>query len=142
MTDGKSEGTLKQYPKPSRNRHRDSAPFITKDGSTVRELMHPDVHGNHAQSLAEAVVPAGGRTLLHRHLRSEELYHFTAGSGRMTLGEDSFEVQAGDTVYIPPGTAHALICDGADELRLLCCSSPPYSDADTELLGPPARRES
>jgi mannose-6-phosphate isomerase-like protein (cupin superfamily) len=133
MADGARTGAL--------NRYRDSAPFVTKDGSTVRELMHPAVHGNRMQSLAEAVVPAGGRTLLHRHARSEELYHFTAGSGRMTLGTDSFDVHAGDTVYIPPGTAHALVCGDAAELRLLCCSSPPYSDADTELLADPPPAE-
>lgn len=121
------------------NRYRDSTPFVTKDGSTVRELMHPAVHGNRAQSLAEAIVPAGGHTILHRHLRSEELYHFTAGSGRMTLGAETFDVHAGDTVHIPPGTAHALSCSGTTELRLLCCSSPPYSDADTELLESPPR---
>ena len=26
--------------------------YITKDGSEIRELMHPDVHGNIRQSLA------------------------------------------------------------------------------------------
>ncbi len=35
-------------------------PYITKDGSIIRELMHPAVHGNSKQSLAEATVPAGG----------------------------------------------------------------------------------
>ena len=60
--------------------------YRTKDGSEIRELMHPAVHGNRAQSLAEATVPAGSRTLLHRHHSSEEVYHITAGRGRMTLG--------------------------------------------------------
>jgi hypothetical protein len=48
-------------------------PFTTKDGSLVRELMHPKVHGNKKQSLAEAIVPAGAETLRHRHLVSEEI---------------------------------------------------------------------
>ena len=109
-------------------------PFITKDGSVIRELMHPAVHGNHQQSLAEAVIPAGSATLLHRHHHSEEIYHFTAGTGYMRMGDDEFRVTTGDTVCIPPGTPHALINRGDEELRLLCCSSPPYSDEDTELL--------
>jgi mannose-6-phosphate isomerase-like protein (cupin superfamily) len=110
-------------------------PFITKDGSVIRELMHPSVHGNHNQSLAEALVPAGSATLLHRHQHSEEIYHFTAGTGYMRMGDEEFRVTEGDTVCIPPGTPHALINRGDEELRLLCCSSPPYSDDDTELLG-------
>jgi len=31
-------------------------PYITKDGSIIRELIHPAVHGNSNQSLAEATV--------------------------------------------------------------------------------------
>jgi mannose-6-phosphate isomerase-like protein (cupin superfamily) len=119
--------------------YNDITPFITKDGSVVRELLHPAVHGNRQQSLAEALVPPDSRTLLHRHLRSEEIYHFTAGTGFMRLGDDEFRVMAGDTVCIPPGTPHALINRGDDELRLLCCSSPPYSDEDTELLDAESR---
>lgn len=109
-------------------------PYITKDGSEIRELMPPSAHGNRAQSLAEATVPPGGRTLLHRHLTSEELYHITTGEGRMTLGDEQFLVEAGDTVCIPPGTPHCIEALGAVPLKLLCCCSPPYSHADTELL--------
>jgi len=36
--------------------------FVTKDGSIIRELMHPSVHGNANQSLAEAIVPVGQGT--------------------------------------------------------------------------------
>jgi len=108
--------------------------YRTKDGSEIRELMHPAVHGNSAQSLAEATVPAGRRTLLHRHHRSKELYHITAGRGRMTLGADGFAVQPGDTILIAPGTAHCIEAIGAEPLRLLCCCAPAYSHGDTELL--------
>ena len=52
---------------------------ITKDGSDIRELMHPDVHGNIRQSFAEAIVKIGSETILHRHLQSEEIYHITRG---------------------------------------------------------------
>lgn len=117
-----------------KTRYPDLAPFLTKDGSIIRELMHPAAHGNRNQSLAEAIVPPGGQTLAHIHHRSEELYHFTAGAGVMRLGDARFPVQAGDTVHIAPGTVHALSNPGAEELRLLCCSSPPYADADTELV--------
>ena len=108
--------------------------YVTKDGSEIRELMHPAVHGNRAQSLAEATVQAGQRTVLHRHRAAEELYHVTEGEGVMTLGERSFAIAAGDTVLIPPGTVHRVQAVGNLPLRMLCCSSPPYSHEDTELL--------
>ncbi len=109
--------------------------FTTKDGSIIRELMHPSVHGNLNLSLAEAVVPVGTTTQLHRHGRSEEIYHITAGEGLMTLGHEAFTVQAGDTVCIPPGTLHKIANTGAGDLKILCSCAPAYSHDDTELLG-------
>ncbi len=108
--------------------------YITRDGSEIRELMHPQVHGNHRQSLAEATVEPGARTQLHRHAVTEELYHVTAGSGIMTLGDACFKVGVGDTVLIAPGTPHRIEATGAERLHILCCCSPPYSHEDTELL--------
>lgn len=47
-------------------RYKDIESFVTKDGSVIRELMHPNVHGNSNSSVAEAVVPVGQTTLLHK----------------------------------------------------------------------------
>jgi mannose-6-phosphate isomerase-like protein (cupin superfamily) len=117
-----------------KTRLADIKPYITKDGSEIRELMHPDQHGNRAQSLAEAVVPAGTRTLLHRHLTSEEIYHVTAGVGSLTLGAEMVKVSPGDTVLIPAGTLHCIEATGAGALHILCSSSPAYRHQDTEIL--------
>lgn len=127
----------KPPPKPAtagRSRYAAIAAYVTRDGSEIRELMHPAVHGNRAQSLAEATVAPGTRTQLHRHAVTEELYHVTAGRGRMTLGDACFDVGAGDTVAIAPGTPHRIEATGTEPLRILCCCSPPYSHDDTELL--------
>ena len=114
--------------------YNDVTPFIAKDGSIIRELMHPKSHGNRHQSLAEAILPAWSATLLHRHHQSEEIYHITAGKAYMRMGDDEFMVTVGDSIFIPPGTPHALVNRGDEELRLLCCSSPAYSDEDTEIV--------
>ncbi|MCW8889866.1 MAG: cupin domain-containing protein [Sedimenticola sp.] len=108
--------------------------YQTKDGSLIRELMHPLSHGAKNQSLAEAVVPAGVTTHLHRHLKSEELYHITQGTGEMQWGETKFRVAPGDTVLIPPGTPHAITNTGNEDLVLLCCCAPAYSHEDTDLI--------
>jgi mannose-6-phosphate isomerase-like protein (cupin superfamily) len=110
------------------------AAYITKDGSAIRELMHPSQHGSRNQSLAEAVVLPGHATRLHRHLATEELYHVTAGCGLMTLGDETIAVGVGDTVLIPPGTPHCIAAIGPEPLHILCCCSPAYSHDDTELL--------
>jgi len=117
-----------------RTRYTEISAYQTKDGSQIRELMHPDHHGNRAQSLAEAVVFPGQETLLHKHLRTEELYHITAGRALMTLGEERFEVGVGDTVLIAPGTAHCIRNVGTELLHILCSCSPAYTHEDTILL--------
>jgi mannose-6-phosphate isomerase-like protein (cupin superfamily) len=108
--------------------------YRTRDGSQIRELMHPQVHGNRQQSLAEATIPAGTSTLLHRHRQSEELYHVTRGSGLMRLGDEEFTIGVGDTVLIPPGTPHRVSALGEQALVILCCCAPAYDHTDTELL--------
>ena len=112
----------------------ESQPYKTKDGSVIRELFHPDLHGNKNQSLAEATVPVGSKTLLHLHKTSEEIYHVTHGSGLMTLGELQFVIEQGDTVCIKPGTTHCVENTGNDELKILCSCSPAYQHDDTEIL--------
>ena len=118
----------------TRTRYADLPAYITKDGSEIRELMHPSLHGNRQQSLAEATVAPGTRTQSHRHVHTEELYHVSAGRGIMTLGDTCFPVTVGDTVLIAPGTPHSIEATGVEPLRILCCCSPPYSHDDTELL--------
>ena len=112
-------------------RYADIEPYVTKDGSLIRELMHPAAHGNRQQSLAEATVPVGAATRPHQHRTSEELYYVLAGAGRMTLAGESFPVTAGDTICIRPGQVHCIENTGSIPLRLLCACAPPYAHADT-----------
>ncbi len=110
------------------------AAYVTKDGSTIRELMHPSQHGNQNQSFAEAIVEPCAQTVLHRHRLTEEIYHITAGAGLMTLGDRQFAVSVGDTVCIAPGTPHCISNTGAVQLKILCACAPAYAHDDTELL--------
>jgi mannose-6-phosphate isomerase-like protein (cupin superfamily) len=109
-------------------------PFITADGSSIRELAGVPTGNSVNQSLAEATVPPGRATIPHFHRISEEIYTFLTGMGRMWLGDDEAEIRAGDTVVIPPGVPHKLVNTGPDPLVLLCCCAPPYSHDDTVLL--------
>jgi mannose-6-phosphate isomerase-like protein (cupin superfamily) len=112
-------------------------PYTTKDGSEIRELMHPSLHGNRNLSLAEATVAPGAQTVLHRHNRTEEVYYITHGAGLMTLGAEKFVVAAGDTICIVPGTPHCIRNTGDAALKILCACAPAYAHDDTELLDAP-----
>ena len=99
--------------------------FTTKDGSTIRELMHAA-----NQSLAEATLAPGQSTQRHYHALSEELYSFLEGGGRLEIDGEEQEVAVGDTVLIPPGARHSLTA-GPDGARFLCCCAPAYAHEDT-----------
>lgn len=110
----------------SRHTNRDAVrPFETKDGSTIRELMHAT-----NQSLAEATLAPGQSTQRHYHAVSEELYSVLEGGGVIEIDGDELELGPGDTVLIPPHAWHRIVA-GPQGTRFLCCCAPPYSHADT-----------
>ena len=106
-------------------------PFITKDGSEIRELLAHRNSSIRQQSLAEARLPSGTSTQEHFHIKTEEIYFITAGAGRMRIESEFAEVKAGDAIAIPPGKRHKLWNTGQGTLTLLCCCSPPYEHSDT-----------
>jgi mannose-6-phosphate isomerase-like protein (cupin superfamily) len=106
--------------------YADAAPFTTKDGSTIRELMHGAL-----QSLAEATLVPGQETERHYHHDSEELYSILEGAGLMEIDGKCREVGPGDTVLIPPGAWHQIRATSAGPLRFLCSCAPAYRHEDT-----------
>jgi mannose-6-phosphate isomerase-like protein (cupin superfamily) len=114
--------------------YEDVKPYITKDGSIIRELVHPNHTKAKNVSLAEAIVKPNEETFLHIHKTSEEIYHITNGKGIMRLGDKTFEVKKGDSIFIPPNTPHKIKNTSEEELKILCICSPPYSHEDTTLL--------
>jgi mannose-6-phosphate isomerase-like protein (cupin superfamily) len=108
--------------------------FTTKDGSIIRELMNPRLQEGFPMSIAEATIFKGSRTHKHIHKTSHEIYHITEGKGRMYLGNETFEVKPGDTVFIEPSKPHCMENIGGRSLKFLCCCCPPYDHEDTVLF--------
>jgi mannose-6-phosphate isomerase-like protein (cupin superfamily) len=109
----------------------DLPPFITKDGSEIRELLAYRNSGIRNQSLAEARLPVGASTQEHYHPKAEEIYYITHGSGRIRIDGELREVKSGDAIAIPRGKKHKLWNTGKETLRLLCCCAPAYEHSDT-----------
>ncbi len=105
------------------------APFITKDGSTIRSILDRSNAPVQNQSLAEATVPAASATQRHYHKLSEEFYFILEGTGIMEIDGEQREVTAGDAILIPPGAWHQI--SASTTLRFLCCCAPPYAHEDT-----------
>ena len=50
----------------------------------------------------------GFRLVPHRHLREDETIHIVEGTFELVLGADTRTLGAGDTVFVPRGTPHAI----------------------------------
>jgi mannose-6-phosphate isomerase-like protein (cupin superfamily) len=112
-------------------------PFITKDTAQIREILAPGNSCLKRQSLAEAQVAPGKKTLEHYHTVFEEIYYVLRGKGRMRLGSEVREVKAGDGIAIPPGQKHQIENTGTSNLVFLCCCSPAYTHEHTILTSEP-----
>jgi len=66
------------------------------------------------------VAPGHQTTELHKHYHEEECVYILAGTGLATVGEQSFEVKAGDFLgYRAGGEAHTLVNNANSILRCI-----------------------
>jgi mannose-6-phosphate isomerase-like protein (cupin superfamily) len=116
---------------------RECEEFVAGDGTLLRELLHPDKHGEgYRYSLAEARLAPGMVSAPHR-LSASEVYYITAGRGRMHIDGEEREVAAGDAILIPPEARQYIESLGPDELVFLCIVDPAWTpEAETVETGP------
>lgn len=116
-------------------RNRDTTqPFITADGSQIRELLNGANSALKNGSLAEATLTPGERTAAHFHPLAEEIYLVLRGVGTITIEGETREVRVGDAIAIPNGQTHQICNHGVQELVFLCVCAPAYSHDDTVLI--------
>ena len=65
---------------------------------------------------------------------TEALNHIIDGHGLMHLGDQTFDVFAGDTMCIILGNEHCIENIGSVNLVLLCYCSPAFAHEDTVLV--------
>ncbi len=111
-----------------------AAPFITADGSQIREFLNPGNSSLKNQSLAEATLAPGKSTTEHYHPLAEEIYFILQGQARMRVEGEESEMGPGDSVAISNGQRHKIWNIGEESLVFLCCCAPGYSHEDTVLV--------
>jgi mannose-6-phosphate isomerase-like protein (cupin superfamily) len=86
--------------------YRELEPFITLDGSQIREWAGRVSAPAQNQSLAEAIIAPGAATTEHYHRASEELYLVTAGEGRLVVDGEQGRLRAHLTRRAPQAVQH------------------------------------
>ncbi|HUS81164.1 MAG TPA: cupin domain-containing protein [Armatimonadota bacterium] len=101
-------------------RRSDVEPVRSACGSSTRIITRDDevAVGLHVVHIREAE--------RHYHTRITEVYHILEGVGRLAVGEQSFELEPGVTVYIPAGLTHG----GEGDFTSIVICVPPFDPAD------------
>ena len=111
--------------------NRDRAQVInTRHGSEIRPLIDRTTSNIERCSLAEEVLPVGSTVGRHHHTETEEVYYILNGAGRMTVGDETQDVAAGDAIFIPRGHVHSLENTGREPMTILLVCGPAYSYED------------
>lgn len=112
----------------------DRPEFLAGDHTRLREIFHPTKHQlNLGYSLAHGKLNPGHRSKRHV-LASSEVYYFITGTGRLTVDDQVTPVEAGTTVYVPPGGRQHLENVGTTDIEFLCLVDPAWRSEDETIL--------
>jgi len=107
--------------KPPIFRRLSEVPPIRSHCGTSRRMLTGDddvVAGLHVVEITEAGA--------HLHNRTTEIYHIIRGEGSLQVGDESFDVEPGATLYIPTGVPHA----GSGKFTAIVVCIPPFDPED------------
>ncbi len=112
----------------------DRSEFLAGDHTRLREIFHPAKHQlNLGYSLAHGKLSPGHRSKRHV-LASSEVYYFIAGTGQLTIDDQVTPVEAGTTVYVPPGGQQYLENVGTTDIEFLCLVDPAWRSEDETIV--------
>jgi mannose-6-phosphate isomerase-like protein (cupin superfamily) len=115
-------------------RPSDRPEFLAGDHTRLREVFHPAKHPlKLGYSLAHGTLGPGQRSKWHV-LDSSEVYYFIAGNGRFMVDDQVTNVEAGTTLYVPPGGKQSLENTGSQDIEFLCVVDPAWKVEDERLL--------
>jgi len=104
-------------------------PLIDKNGASLSSAFV----GTHRMKLIRQVYEAGGTHFPHQHPSTEQAYYILEGTARVRVGDESFDVEAGTVIYLPPNTPHEMINTGEGRLvNLLICGELDADEVKTE----------
>jgi quercetin dioxygenase-like cupin family protein len=87
--------------------------------------VDPVTSGSARMAMGTQRIDVGGCIPVHLHDQQEEILFVHAGRGTVTIGDERAALEAGTTVFIPPGVWHGVENDGDVPIHMVWVVSPP-----------------
>jgi mannose-6-phosphate isomerase-like protein (cupin superfamily) len=123
-----------------------AAAFATRQLGEAYDVLAPDTSeirllvGTTRGSLAHGTLPTGRVSLAIAHRTVEEVWYVTAGRGQVWRKqgdqEEVVDVEAGTALSIPIGAHFQFRTIGAEPLRFVMCTMPPWPGEQEALRVP------
>ena len=86
---------------------------------TLNWLMGQAIDPDAKQTFGMAVIQPGQQNPPHYHSNCEEILYVVSGTCEHTYGDDSYQLEPGDSIRVPAGVIHHAINNGDEPLRAI-----------------------
>ena len=114
----------------------EGSPLNERGGQLSYLLLDRGQFGSSRLSVTWVEGKPGSEQQIHAHETNEQVYVVVRGRGLMRVADEQAPVEAGDLVFIPPKTGHAIRNVGDEPLVYVSATSPPF---DRDALERPFR---
>ena len=89
--------------------------------------------GTQGVVFVEDRMPPSSTSGVHVHREADEFFYVLAGTGRILLGTDEYEIGAGDVIFVPFGKDHRITSSRGDPLHVVYIVDRPGLDEQFRL---------
>jgi quercetin dioxygenase-like cupin family protein len=83
----------------------------------VRWLVNDERNSAELTGIGQTIYPSGGGTHeTHYHPNAEETVIVQSGSGRHRVGDEWYDIAAGDVIFVPKGAVHTAVAGDSEDL--------------------------
>ena len=86
---------------------------------TLNWLMGQTIDPDAKQTFGMTVIQPGQQNPPHYHPNCEEILYVVSGTCEHTYGDDSYQLEPGDSIRVPAGVIHHAINNGDEPLRAI-----------------------
>jgi len=94
-------------------------------GRLWKKLVEPGTSGCRNMIFGLVSFPPGSDPGTHRHATEEEIIYVVSGRGQTKVGDKTYALEPGVTVFTAPGEEHGVKTLGNEPLVLISVFSPP-----------------